>query len=169
MSTPPAKTRQLAPKPRRKREEFDLTTRLRAMARYLRCPGLEEKNLKCGKPFGRLEEIEFDHIMRDELSGGNGVENCRPICKECHRIKTYGVPATTAGSDIHMAAKAKRIQKKHAPLTAPQEAFRARLLSKAGVDTPEEEKPSRGKFKASMPCGRGSRFKKKMDGKVVPR
>ncbi len=95
---------------KRKRAEFTQKTKLEAMARYLRCPGLVERNLKCGKSFGKLSEIDFDHSKRDEIDGDNSPENCRPLCKECHRLKTSGNGATSAGSDTHMAAKGKRIR-----------------------------------------------------------
>ena len=98
----------------RKRAEFSLRTKLEAMVRYLRCPGLPEKGITCGRKFGTLSEVEFDHIAREEATQDNSVENCRPLCKECHRIKTSGTKATSAGSDVHMAAKAKRIRKKEA-------------------------------------------------------
>jgi hypothetical protein len=40
----------------RKRAEFTTLTKLRAVARYLRCPGVPEKQRKCGKPFGEINE-----------------------------------------------------------------------------------------------------------------
>lgn len=95
----------------RKRAEFSLKTKLEAVARYLRCPGLPEKGIKCGKKFGKLDDIEFDHIAREEQSADNSPDNCRPLCKECHALKTFGTGATSAGSDIHMAAKSKRISR----------------------------------------------------------
>lgn len=94
----------------RKRAEFTTLTKLRAVARYLRCPGVPEKRRSCGKPFGRLEDIEFDHIKREEIDGDNSPENCRPLCAECHALKTNGNGATSAGSDKHMAAKGRRLR-----------------------------------------------------------
>lgn len=96
--------------PPRKRKEFTQKTKLEAMVRYLRCPGLVERRLVCGKPFGKLSDVEFDHIKRDEIDGDNSPENCRPLCEECHRLKTSGNGATSAGSDTHMAAKGKRLR-----------------------------------------------------------
>jgi hypothetical protein len=95
----------------RARKEFTLKVKLEAVARYLRCPGLPERGLVCGKKFGKLSEIEFDHIAREEQSGDNSSDNCRPLCKECHALKTFGTGATSAGSDVHMAAKSKRINR----------------------------------------------------------
>jgi hypothetical protein len=94
----------------RKRAEFTQKTKLEAMVRYLRCPGLVERRLTCGKPFGKLSDVQFDHIKREEIDGDNSPENCRPLCKECHRLKTSGNGATSAGSDTHMAAKGKRLR-----------------------------------------------------------
>jgi hypothetical protein len=94
----------------RRRAEFTTLTKLRAVARYLRCPGVPEKRRDCGKAFGRLEDIEFDHIKREEIDGDNSPENCRPLCAECHALKTFGNGATSAGSDVHMAAKGRRLR-----------------------------------------------------------
>lgn len=93
-----------------RRAEFTQKTKLEAMARYLRCPGLVERRLTCGKPFGKLSDIEFDHIMRNEIKPDNSPENCRPLCPDCHKIKTSGTGATSAGSDAHMAAKGRRLR-----------------------------------------------------------
>lgn len=38
----------------------------------------------------------------------------RPMRKEEHDVKTFGLPATTAGSDIARAAKAKRCERRNA-------------------------------------------------------
>lgn len=97
---------------------------------------------------------EWDHARYHALGGDTRPQNITPLAPEVHKEKTK--------TDVGRIAKAKRLEK-------AQEAFRAKVLSKASSDTTEEEKPSRGKFKASMPFGRGSKFKKRMDGKVVPR
>ena len=86
-----------------------LRDKLECMTRYLRCPGLPEKNHECGKRFGALEYVEFDHIHRRSSGGPDTADNLRPLCKDCHKLKTFGAGATTAGSDIHMEAKARRI------------------------------------------------------------
>jgi hypothetical protein len=93
-----------------KRAEFSQKTKLEAMARYLRCPGVPEKQRKCGKPFGRLEDIRFDHVAAETFTHDNSPENCRPLCQECHDLKTFGSRATSAGSDVHMAAKGRRLR-----------------------------------------------------------
>lgn len=94
----------------RKRAEFTTLTKLRAVVRYLRCPGVPERQRKCGKPFGRLEDIAFDHIAAETFTHDNSPENCRPLCAECHALKTDGNGATSAGSDKHMAAKGRRLR-----------------------------------------------------------
>jgi len=166
-SAPTPRTKQIAPKHRRRREEFTTLTKLRAVARYLRCPGLPAVGVTCGKQFGKLEEIQFDHSVRDALGGGNGEDNCVPLCRDCHHRKTFGVPATTAGSDIHMEAKAKRLQKKSPPITVDQKAMQARLLAK---DTGETDSLPKSKWGSrGFPCGRGSTYKKRMNGTVVRR
>lgn len=94
----------------RKRAEFTQKTKLEAMARYLRCPGVPEKQRQCGRPFGRLSEVRFDHIAAETFTHDNSPENCRPLCQECHDLKTNGTGATSAGSDQHMAAKGRRLR-----------------------------------------------------------
>lgn len=86
-----------------KRKEFTTLTKLKAMARYIRCPGVPELGIECGKQFGSLSEIEFDHIMRCEIEPDNSPENCSPKCKDCHRRKT--------AMDAKQAAKGRRIRK----------------------------------------------------------
>ena len=76
------------PPARKKREEFSLKTKLEAMLRYARCPGVFELGIKCGKRFTSLRETNFDHIMRNEIKPDGSPENCRPLCLDCHRAKT---------------------------------------------------------------------------------
>lgn len=140
----------------RKRAEFSLKTKLEAMIRYTRCPGLEEKNHKCGRPFGSITNIHFDHIARECQTHDNSVENCRPLCKECHRLKTSGTKATSAWSDVGMEAKSKRVSEK-------EEEFRSRLLAKDAGEAPPQQKA-----KAKMRGGRGDKLKVGF-GKVVDR
>jgi len=112
----------LAPRPK-------LTTlrKLRIMIRYCRCPGLPEKQHKCGKALGDLSRIEFDHIGARALTGDDSDENFRPLCPECHRYKTTGrrgeKHVTSHGSDIGNIRKADRLAK-------DTEEFRRRLLAK---------------------------------------
>lgn len=58
-----------------------------------------------------MSDAEFDHIHPVNLGGTNDLDNCRTLCKDCHRFKTNGgeQKATTYGSDVHEAAKVKRL------------------------------------------------------------
>ena len=115
---------------KRQRAEFSTVTKLRAMARYGRCPGVPEKGIACGKPFGRLEDVRFDHVAREEVTHDNPEENCRPLCQACHDIKTFGTHATSAGSDVHMAAKTKRIIRKASGEERPKRKIPSRPFQK---------------------------------------
>jgi hypothetical protein len=80
------------------------------------------------------DAIEWDHdpalalrAVRDDGSldpPANDPRYIVPRSRTAHREKTSGTAATSAGSDIHLIAKIKRIQKK-------EEEFRRRLLGKA--------------------------------------
>ena len=63
----------------------------------------------CFNPIRPGDEIDWDHGVPDGLGGAHDYRNIRPLHRACHRKKTFGTKATTAGSDIHMIAKAKRI------------------------------------------------------------
>jgi hypothetical protein len=93
-----------------KRSEFTTLTKLKAMARYARCPGVFELGIKCGKHFGALSETEFDHIMRNEIKPDASPENCRPLCKDCHKAKTLRKDTLEAkkGRNIRGENKPKR-------------------------------------------------------------
>lgn len=126
-----------------KRAEFTLRTKLEALARYAICPGVPEKGRACGKKFNSIDDIHFDHVARETISHDNSVENCRPLCKECHAFKTFGTKATSAGSDVHMAAKARRIARKQELLDAKRQA----KLS----DVPVGERPMERAKKSNWP------------------
>lgn len=89
------------------RAEFTTLSKLKAMARYIRCPGVIEIKRKCGNRLGALAYIEFDHIKRCEIEPDNSPENCRPLCHECHAIKTI--------LDAKSAAKGRRIRGENKP------------------------------------------------------
>ncbi len=55
---------------------------------------------ECGAPIE-----EFDHDLPCGLGGGNGLENCTPLCKLCHKKKTK--------QDKARMDKADRQRKKH--------------------------------------------------------
>jgi len=115
------------------RAEFTTLTKLKAMARYIRCPGVLEIKHKCGKQLGALEAIEFDHIKRCEIEPDNTPENCRPLCPDCHKIKTR--------LDAGQAAKGRRIRGE--TKTAPKAKIKSR-----GFATPEERRALREKYGA---------------------
>lgn len=120
------------------RSEFTQKTKLEALAKYCRCP-------KCGGQFGHISKVEFDHELADGLGGSNTADNCVPLCKTCHKIKTNGRKHTTLSSDKHTIAKSKRL----------------RGLTKAG---PKKKIQSRG-----FQTNKASDFKKTMGGSVVRR
>ena len=101
--------------------------KLTIMARYCRCPGLPERGITCGKHLPAMQDCEFDHIHARALGGSDELENYRPLCPDCHKIKTNGLGGekriASNGSDKHAVAKTRRITKK-------QEEFRRRLLAK---------------------------------------
>lgn len=79
-----------------------LTTldKLKVVLRYARCP-------RCDEKFGRLDEIDFDHIGQNALTGDNSLENFRPLHRlECHPRKT--------AADARDRAKARRNAKANA-------------------------------------------------------
>lgn len=86
----------------KKRKNFTALTKLKALAPLAKCK-------ECGKQFESLSDIEFDHIIMDAMGGDNTVDNCAPLCKECHEIKTDGRGYTTYGSDKHIKAKDDRL------------------------------------------------------------
>jgi 5-methylcytosine-specific restriction endonuclease McrA len=53
--------------------------------------------------------IEWDHYNPLALGGAHTWANLLPLHKACHRKKTSGTKATSAGSDIHTIAKVKRL------------------------------------------------------------
>ena len=85
------------------RSEFTTKTKLEALVKYAKCP-------KCGVKFGKLSDVDFDHEIPDAMGGANTVDNCVPLCKACHKLKTNGKKHTTLGSDKHIIAKSKRLR-----------------------------------------------------------
>lgn len=63
------------------------------------------------------DDIEWDHTHARALNGPHDRYNpdiWTPRTKADHKIKTFGKPATTYGSDIHAIAKMKRLEKRNA-------------------------------------------------------
>ncbi len=84
------------------------------------------------------DEIEWDHTwalgLRERTADGGYIPDAndpryiRPKLKEQHAVKTRGNGATTAGSDVHVIAKTKRLARE-------QEEFRRRVaLLGADID-----------------------------------
>lgn len=99
-----------------------------------------------------LSLLQWDHDpVPVALGGTNHPTNlvARPILE--HRIKT-------AKKDVPAIAKTERISKSH-------QEFQRKLLAKTG----QAEAPEAKRFKAVLPGSRASRFKKKINGQVVPR
>ena len=67
-----------------------------------------------------------EHMHALGLDGPDTPDNWRLVHKPCARRKTFGTKATTAGSDIHLIAKGKR------------------LRGETGQDRPKRKIPSRG-------------------------
>ncbi|MGX1096555.1 HNH endonuclease signature motif containing protein [Amorphus sp. MBR-141] len=101
--------------PKAKRRQPTEKQKLQIMARYCRCPGLPELNHECGKHLPSMHETQFDHMHARALDGPEDLDNFRPLCPDCHDIKTNGRKATTAGSDKHRIAKMKRLEAKRSP------------------------------------------------------
>lgn len=49
---------------------------------------------------------EYDHAIPCALGGDNTLDNCRVVCRACHRTKT-------SGEDIPRIAKGKRVRARH--------------------------------------------------------
>jgi hypothetical protein len=109
------------------RPKLNVTQKLRIMARYCRCPGVPERGYECGKHFGKIEEVEWDHIGMRAFTGDDTEANFRPLCHDCHQFKTTGRKGekfvTSAGSDVGQFHKMDRLAEDH-------EAFRNRLLTR---------------------------------------
>lgn len=73
------------------------------MAAWLRSGGKCE-NTSCGRKLF-TGDINYDHDDPDGLTGEPTLENCKVLCRGCHKIKTK--------SDVARIAKAKRIERRH--------------------------------------------------------
>ena len=86
------------------RGHISTKTKLLIMVRQARCP-------LCDGRLGSIENVDFDHDTPLALGGADDETNLRAVHRDCHRIKTSGTKATSAGSDIHIIAKTKRLSK----------------------------------------------------------
>lgn len=107
--------------------------KLTIMARYCRCPGLPEMGVSCGSPLPSMTDCDFDHVHARALGGSDELDNYRPLCRECHKIKTFGrggeKRVSTADGDVGKIAKVRR-------LTKAQEENRRRMLAKDSGEEP---------------------------------
>ena len=107
-----------------KRAEFSPATKRKAYElRGGKCPGLVEIRMSCGKDIS--SGCEYDHIKRCEIEPDNSLENCRPLCRAHHLIKT--------AMDAKQAAKGRRLRGENKPRT------KAKIQSR-GFPTREERK-----------------------------
>ena len=91
-----------------KRRSLSLKDKLEVMVKQAICPA-------CGERLGDLDGLDWDHIHPLALGGSdNDNGNFQVLHRSCHRKKTSGTKATSAGSDIHEIAKTKRLDKKNA-------------------------------------------------------
>ena len=89
-----------------KRLEFSLATKRKAYElRGGKCPGLIELKMPCGKDLS--DDCEYDHIKRNEIKPDNSLENCRPLCRNHHLVKT--------AMDAKQAAKGRRLRDENKP------------------------------------------------------
>lgn len=89
-----------------KRLEFSPLTKRKAYElRGGKCPGLFELKMPCGKDLST--DCEYDHIKRNEIEPDNSLENCRPLCRAHHLVKT--------AMDAKQAAKGRRLRGENKP------------------------------------------------------
>lgn len=105
------------------RRRLSVTDKLSIMVRQSACP-------LCGERLGSLDGVDFDHFQALALGGEDTNENMRAVHRQCHRVKTSGTRATTAGSDVQVIAKGKR-------LSRDTEEFRRRILAKGCGEEPK--------------------------------
>ncbi len=117
------------------RSEFSTKTKLEAMMRYARCPGVFELGIKCGKRLGTLSATQFDHIMRCEIKPDKSPENCRPLCLDCHSAKT-------TKKDTVEAKKGRNIRGENKPKVS-------RPIRSAGFPSKEQRQRAKDKFDSS--------------------
>lgn len=134
------------------RRRLSITDKLSIMVRQSICP-------LCGEKLGSLDGIDFDHVQALALGGADTVDNLRAVHRACHRVKTSGTKATTAGSDVQVIAKGKR-------LARDTEEFRRRILAK---DAGEPEKSKSRMRSGPMPGTRASGLKRGFNGCVTRR
>ena len=91
------------------RFEFSKTTKL---ARFQHANGCCET---CGQRI--VGVAEYDHAVPCAIGGANDFENCRLLCKRCHRVKT-------SKTDVPQIAKTTRIVRKRAGAMPKRRGFK---------------------------------------------
>lgn len=131
------------------RPHMPLRVVLEAAIRQSRCPD-------CGKPLGRLEDVQRDHSpplqMRaydaeagDTIPPANDPAHIVLRHKDCHGVKTAGRPTKArAEGDVTEIARTKR-------LADEQAEFRRRVLAKE----PGQKRERKSKIKSPPLRGRG--------------
>lgn len=114
------------------RRRLSMRDKLEILVRQATCP-------MCGEKLGALEGLDLDHEQALARGGTDTNDNLRFLHRDCHKVKTFGSGGTTNGSDIHEAAKTKRLEK-------DAEDFRRKILSRECGEKrqPSGKIPSRG-------------------------
>ena len=81
--------------------------------------------------------VQFDHIIPDQLSGLNDLDNCQALCVACHKIKTK--------SDIQRIRKSDRQRDKNTRVIRPKGQIQS-------APFPRFEKPRHGVDKSILPA-----------------
>jgi hypothetical protein len=100
----------------------------------------------CGLPIAERGNIARDHDWSLGTGGPDIWANQRYVCKLCHDIKTRGAGATTAGTDVGVAAKMKRIARKREEELGLRKPKKKAKIKGGGFPSKEE----RAKIKARM-------------------
>jgi 5-methylcytosine-specific restriction enzyme A len=82
----------------------------------------------CGSLLGA--KVEYDHQTPDFMGGKPDLDNCRAICRGCHKEKTK--------NDIKQIAKVKRLVAKRAGVKKPRKMTRWRKMNGDLVIAPRE-------------------------------
>lgn len=88
----------------------------------------------CGVFLKSTDEIQWDHRHPVALGGEHDCTNIEACHVACHRKKTFGAGATTAGSDIGNISKARRLEKRRLGTEKPK-------LKKAWPSKPIPSRP----------------------------
>lgn len=142
----------------------------------------------CGHKLQHWKDTQFDHdpalALRpwsdkeeDTIPAANDPEHIVALRKDCHARKTNGAgTATTKGSDVHEFHRGRRLSRAHAK-------HQEKMLKKSGLaglsadtvildesDEIEQHESRKPRWPSRpFPANRGSRWKAKIGGGMVPR